>query len=46
MLLDDEEPVDGVLDEALPLSEDLLSEPLLLFPAGALLEDEPRLSVR
>jgi hypothetical protein len=43
---DDDEPVDGLL----PLSEDLLSAPLLLLAAGAAagapLDDEPRLSVR
>lgn len=45
MLLD-EEPDDELLellDE--PLSEDLLSE-VELLDAGALLEDDPRLSVR
>lgn len=57
MLFDDEEPdedeelVDGVLvdpDDELdevPLLEDLLSE-LLLLAAGALPDDDPRLSVR
>jgi hypothetical protein len=38
----DDEPVEG----ALPLSEDLLSEPPLVLAAGALLVDDPRLSVR
>jgi hypothetical protein len=53
VLLEEEDGVDGVLlddepddDELLPLSEDLLSEPLLLLAAGALPDDEPRLSVR
>lgn len=57
MLLDEEEPdedeelVDGVLVDAddeldeVPLLEDLLSE-LLLLAAGALPDDDPRLSVR
>lgn len=42
MLLDGDELAAGVL----PLSEDLLSEPLPALAAGALLDDEPRLSVR
>lgn len=51
-MLEDEEPVDVVAlddepDDVPPPSEDdLLSEPLPLLAAGALLEDEPRLSVR
>jgi hypothetical protein len=47
VLLDAEvdEPDVGVLDDELPPSEDLLFESLLLA-AGALPEDEPRLSVR
>lgn len=46
LVVDEEEPAVDVLDDLLPLSADLVSEPLLLLAAGALPEDEPRLSVR
>jgi hypothetical protein len=51
LLDEDEELDDGVLvddepEDVLPLSEDLLSEVLPLLAAGALPDEEPRLSVR
>jgi hypothetical protein len=51
VLLEDEEPLDDPVpddepDDVLPLPEGLLSDVLLLLAAGALLDDEPRLSVR